>query len=267
MATSLPTNSQQASPSKSRAGAVGGSAASLDSEQHKHIEKHLQSLLSALQKQEPLDNNYESLLPVSFRKHAKASASINKSADKQQTSSTKSDVFTADVKLHRRLKANLRSTVETYASTPAGWRRRPNTRRLDIDFGSSSQSNAKGGDGNNDEAARKTDEIEAKLRAAFALRESKEHEQRDLVSATLKAENAELRSGWGFSQVGAAPMAGMQPPKEEASIRKKRLDGIAKQLREKEKGAADRAKWTNIARRGKGLVSHIFATIVCEKNC
>ncbi|KAL7535497.1 hypothetical protein ACHAXR_006530 [Thalassiosira sp. AJA248-18] len=257
--------SQPPPPPKSGSGPSTKATTSVDSEQHKHIEKHLRTLLAAVQKREPLDPSYDSLLPVSYRKHAKASTSINKTADKtgskqQQQSSKKTNVITADVKLHRRLNANLRSIAETYASTPAGWRRRPNTRRVDIDFGSSSQSNT-----NDADAAARNDEIDSKLRAAFALRESKEHEQRDLVNATLKAENAKLRRGWGFSQVtgaggagstvgGAAPMVGMLPPLEEASIRKKRLEGIAKQLREKEKGATDRVKWTKIAKKGKGLI-------------
>lgn len=241
-------------------------------EQHNHIQKHLDSLLSALQKREPLDPTYESLLPVQFRKHAKASASINKgnaattTTKSSKSSGKKSNAMTADVKLHRRLNANLRSVVETYASTPAGWRRRPNTRRIDIDFGSSNNANNPSKGGNIDNEGGNSKELDAKLRAAFALRESKEHEQRDLVNATLKAENAKLRRSWGFSQVttggagggaGAAPMAippGMLPPLEEHSVRKKRLDGIAKQLREKERGAVDRAKWTKISKKGKGLV-------------
>ena len=41
----------------------------------------------------------------------------------------------ADVRLRRRLNADLRGIVETYASTPAGWRRRPNSRMIDVDFG------------------------------------------------------------------------------------------------------------------------------------
>ena len=197
--------------------------------------------------------------------------------------------MTADVKLHRRLNANLRSVVETYASTPAGWRRRPNTRRIDIDFGSSNNANNPSKGGNIDNEGGNSKELDAKLRAAFALRESKEHEQRDLVNATLKAENAKLRRSWGFSQVttggagggaGAAPMAippGMLPPLEEHSVRKKRLDGIAKQLREKERGAVDRAKWTKISKKGKGLVCcsvyviiwtycayHVFVLFICH---
>ena len=115
----------------------------------------------------------------------------------------------------------------------------------------------------------KDEELENKLRAAFALRESKEHEQRDLVNAALKAENAKLSRSWGFSQVtsgsgvgggggagvGQMPPPGMLPPMETAQDRKKRLDGIAKQLRQKEKGALDRSKWTQISKKGKGLVS------------
>ena len=251
-------------------------------EQHNHIQKHLDSLLSALQKREPLDPTYESLLPVQFRKHAKASASINKGnaattiTKSGKSSGKKSNAMTADVKLHRRLNANLRSVVETYASTPAGWRRRPNTRRIDIDFGSSNNANNQSKGGNVDNEGGKSKELDAKLRAAFALRESKEHEQRDLVNATLKAENAKLRRSWGFSQVttggagggaGAAPVAippGMLPPLEEHSVRKKRLDGIAKQLREKERGAVDRAKWTKIAKKGKGLVCCcVYVIMVC----
>ena len=263
-------------------------------EQHNHIQKHLDSLLSALQKREPLDPTYESLLPVQFRKHAKASASINKgnaatTTKSSKSSGKKSNAMTADVKLHRRLNANLRSVVETYASTPAGWRRRPNTRRIDIDFGSSNNANNPSKGGNIDNEGGNSKELDAKLRAAFALRESKEHEQRDLVNATLKAENAKLRRSWGFSQVttggagggaGAAPMAippGMLPPLEEHSVRKKRLDGIAKQLREKERGAVDRAKWTKISKKGKGLVCcsvyviiwtycayHVFVLFICH---
>ncbi|KAL9191092.1 hypothetical protein ACHAXT_000798 [Thalassiosira profunda] len=246
-------------------GAVGASKAaeastSIDTEQQRHIDKHLRSLLASVQKREPLDASYDQLLPVSYRKYAKACTTIHK-ADKDGKTPTKGGkkpVMTADVKLHRRLNANLRDIVETYASTPAGWRRKPNTRRIDLDFGSKDSADTA-----------KSEEIDAQLRAAFALRESKEHEQRDLVNATLKAENAKLRRGWGFSQVagvgaggagvggmagGAAP--GMLPPLEEASARKKRLDGIAKQLREKEKGAADRAKWHKIAQKGKGLILH-----------
>lgn len=263
-------------------------------EQHNHIQNHLDSLLSALQKREPLDPTYESLLPVQFRKHAKASASINKgnaatTTKSSKSSGKKSNAMTADVKLHRRLNANLRSVVETYASTPAGWRRRPNTRRIDIDFGSSNNANNPTKGGNIDNEGGNSKELDAKLRAAFALRESKEHEQRDLVNATLKAENAKLRRSWGFSQVttggagggaGAAPMAippGMLPPLEEHSVRKKRLDGIAKQLREKERGAVDRAKWTKISKKGKGLVCcsvyviiwtycayHVFVLFICH---
>ena len=118
-----------------------------------------------------------------------------------KSSGKKSNAMTADVKLHRRLNANLRSVVETYASTPAGWRRRPNTRRIDIDFGSSNNANNPSKGGNIDNEGGNSKELDAKLRAAFALRESKEHEQRDLVNATLKAENAKLRRSWGFSQV------------------------------------------------------------------
>ena len=241
------------------------SSPSIDEQQHRHIEKNLDSLLSALQKREPLDPTYDSLLPQQFRKHAKASASIAKSASLDTTtkSSSKKNAITADVKLHRRLNANLRSVVETYASTPAGWRRRPNTRRIEIDFGkddTETNNNANG------------EELENKLRTAFALRDPKEHEQRDLVNATLKAENAKLSRSWGFSQVtsgsgvgggggagvGQMPPPGMLPPMETAQERKKRLDGIAKQLREKEKGASDRAKWTQISKKGKGLVSDII---------
>ena len=255
MTTAANTTKQTASPP------------SIDEQQHRHIEKNLDSLLSALQKREPLDPTYDSLLPQQFRKHAKASASIAKSSSAVDTttkSSSKKNAITADVKLHRRLNANLRSVVETYASTPAGWRRRPNTRRIEIDFGKddteTNSSNANG------------EELENKLRAAFALRDPKEHEQRDLVNATLKAENAKLSRSWGFSQVtsgsgvgggggagvGQMPPPGLLPPMETAQERKKRLDGIAKQLREKEKGASDRAKWTQTSKKGKGLVSDII---------
>ena len=235
--------------------------------QHKHIEKNLKSLLASVEKRQPLDPSYDHLLPVTYRKHAKASTTITKAGDKTGGGSSSSpkhqkNAMTADVKLHRRLNANLRDIVEKYASTPAGWRRRPNTRRIDIDFGSSSQSNS-----NDTTVVARNEEIDSKLRAAFALRESKEHEQRDLVNATIKAENAVLRRVWGFSQAGvpAAPqmMVGMLPPLEEASARKKRLDGVAKQLREKEKGAVDRVKWTKIAKKGKGLVRSFSSICGC----
>ena len=101
---------------------------------------------------------------------------------------------------------------------------------------------------------------------------AKEHEQRDLVNATLKAENAKLRRVWGFSQVttagsgagAAGPMAppGMLPPMEDASSRKKRLDRIAKQLRENERGAVERSKWIKISKKGKGLVSNLYLRVV-----
>jgi hypothetical protein len=183
---------------------------------------------------------------------------VNK-AQKEGADGKKSNSMAADVKLHRRLNANLRSTVETYASTPAGWKRRPNTRRIDIDFGASK-------DSSNTATSSKNEEIESKLRAAFALRESKEHEQRDLVNATLKAENAKLRRGWGLSQVTSASggvgaaggqmmfVAGM-PPLEESSVRKKRLEVIAKQLKDVEKGAAERMKLRTIAEKGRDMVS------------
>lgn len=269
-AGNAPPPSSHISSSKSDGTGSTLKPTSVDSEQHKHIERHLKSHLAALQKREPLHPSYDALLPVSFRKHAKASATSNKTADKDgKQPSKKSNLLTADVKLHRRLNANLRTIVETYASTPAGWRRRPNTRRIDVDFGSGGDA-AEEGKGAAAAAARDDGGIDAKLRAAFALRESKEHEQRDLVNATLKAENAKLRRGWGLSQVtgagaggagsavgGAAPgaVAGMLPPLEENSVRKKKLEGIVKQLREKEKGATDRAKWAKIAQKGKILVS------------
>ena len=185
---------------------------------------------------------------------------MNKLQNKDGADGKKSNAMTADVKLHRRLNANLRTTVETYASTPAGWKRRPNTRRIDIDFGASKDS------GNVDTA--KNEEVESKLRAAFALRESKEHEQRDLVNATLKAESTKLYRGWGLSQitstaggVGAAGgqmfVAGM-PPLEEATVRKKRLETIAKQLKDVEKGAVERMTLRKIAEKGREVVSNNF---------
>jgi hypothetical protein len=228
-------------------------SSSVASQQHKHIEQHLNSLLTSLQKRQPLDISYDSLLPAAFRKHAKACSSIPKSSTAQNK---KSNVLPADVKLYRRLNANLRDKVETYGSTPAGWRRRPNTRRIDIDFGSA---NLNEGDDNNNNAA----DVDAKLRAAFALRESKEHEQRDLVNATLKAENVKLRRGWGFSlgeggAAAAGQFAGLLPPLEDAASRKKRLENISKQLKDEEKGADDRKKWKKIAKKGKELVSSLM---------
>lgn len=227
-------------------------------EQHRQIQNQLEHLLRDLQKREPLDATYEQLLPAPFRKSVKSSLNVNK-AQKEGADGKKSNSMAADVKLHRRLNANLRSTVETYASTPAGWKRRPNTRRIDIDFGASK-------DSSNTATSSKNEEIESKLRAAFALRESKEHEQRDLVNATLKAENAKLRRGWGLSQVTSASggvgaaggqmmfVAGM-PPLEESSVRKKRLEVIAKQLKDVEKGAAERMKLRTIAEKGRDMVS------------
>ena len=278
-----------------KSAASAAPSSSSDFEQHKRIEGQLHSLRAALQAREPLDATYDSLIPVSFRKHAKSSVTISKvastttssSSQKSSQSSTgrrggggggdgtaskqnnkKSNVMPADVKLHRRLNANLRGIVEKYASTPAGWRRKPNTRRIDIDFGSSSSSNSqsdKGGDHTTTSRNINHDEkINSMLRAAFALRESKEHEQRDLVNATLQAENSKLYRGWGFTPaVSGAGMMGVTtpmvgggalPPFEEASVRKKRLDGIVKQLRDKEKCLVERAKWTKIAERGKELV-------------
>jgi hypothetical protein len=63
-------------------------SSSSDSEQHKLIEGQLQSLLASLQKREPLDASYDSLLPVSFRKHAKASVTINKASSQKSQPST-----------------------------------------------------------------------------------------------------------------------------------------------------------------------------------
>lgn len=236
----------------------GDGAETSAAEQHRQIQNQLEHLLRDLQKREPLDATYEQLLPAPFRKSVKSSLNVNK-AQKEGADGKKSNSMAADVKLHRRLNANLRSTVETYASTPAGWKRRPNTRRIDIDFGASK-------DSSNTATSSKNEEIESKLRAAFALRESKEHEQRDLVNATLKAENAKLRRGWGLSQVTSASggvgaaggqmmfVAGM-PPLEESSVRKKRLEVIAKQLKDVEKGAAERMKLRTIAEKGRDMVS------------
>lgn len=231
--------------------AAGGTSSSVATQQHKHIEKNLNSLLTSLQQRQPLDISYDSLLPAAFRKHAKACSSIPKNSAGQNK---KSNVLPADVKLYRRLNANLRDQVEKYGSTPAGWRRRPNTRRIDIDFGSANAS--EGGDNNNN-----TD-VDAKLRAAFALRESKEHEQRDLVNATLKAENVKLRRGWGFSlgeggAAAAGQYAGLLPPLEDAASRKKRLENIAKQLKDEEKGADERRKWKKTAKKAKEMVSFL----------
>ncbi|KAL3766586.1 hypothetical protein ACHAWO_008260 [Cyclotella atomus] len=227
--------------------------ASAASEQHRQLQHQLESLLKELQKKEPLDPTYDALLPAPFRKSVKSSLNASKSQNKEGAPDAKK--MTADVKLHRRLNANLRATVETYASTPAGWKRRPNIRRIDVDFGGKEKDS-----GN----TVKNEEIETKLRAAFALRESKEHEQRDLVNATLKAENAKLRRGWGLSQVtsagggvGAAGgqmfMAGL-PPLEDATARKKRLEIISKQLKDVEKGAAERMKMRKIAEKGREVI-------------
>lgn len=249
---------------KTGAVAATKAATSAASEQHRHIQHQLESLLADLQKREPLDPTYDSLLPAPFRKSVKSSLNLIKSQSKSDgdgaaNTSKKSNAVTADVKLHRRLNANLRTIVETYASTPAGWRRRPNTRRIEIDFGAANTTGSAA-------ASSKNEDIDSKLRAAFALRESKEHEQRDLVNAFLKAENAKLRRAWGLSQVtsaggglvgaaGAQMFAAGLPPLEEASARKKRLESISKQLREVEKGAADRMKLKRIAEKGRDMVS------------
>ena len=228
----------------------------LDSLQHQHIEQHLVSNLSALKKNEPLDPTYESLLPVQYRRYAKVAATSSKT-DKEK--SARKNTIPSDVtKLHRRLNANLREKVESFASTPAGWGRKPNARRIETDFGSSSGS--------------RSEEVDSKLRAAFSLRDSKEHEQLDLVNATLKAHNAKLRRGWGFSSVstfgnnthfsaggGAAaaanPMALMLPPLEQTQLRKKWLNEIASQLkRDAERSSSDRVKLKSMAEKARHLV-------------
>ncbi|KAL7482300.1 hypothetical protein ACHAW6_007971 [Cyclotella cf. meneghiniana] len=263
---------------KTGAVAATKAATSAASEQHRHIQHQLESLLADLQKREPLDPTYDSLLPAPFRKSVKSSLNLIKSQSKSDgdgaaNTSKKSNAVTADVKLHRRLNANLRTIVETYASTPAGWRRRPNTRRIEIDFGAANTTGSAA-------ASSKNEDIDSKLRAAFALRESKEHEQRDLVNAFLKAENAKLRRAWGLSQVtsaggglvgaaGAQMFAAGLPPLEEASARKKRLESISKQLREVEKGAADRMKLKRIAEKGRDMIfnpNSVLKPTKSEKN-
>lgn len=228
------------------------------------MEGQLKSLLSTLRQREPLDPSYSDHLPPSFRKHIKASVSttnVNNNNTKiapgaagvQQQSQLgagkKSNVITADVKLRRRLNADLRDIVETYASTPAGWKRRPNTRMVDIDFGGGI------GIGSNIKSS-SAGEIDTKLRAAFALRESKEHEQRDLVNASIKAENTKLRRSWGLSYAGGImpQMAMALPPLETSNVRKRRLDGVAKQLRDTERGAMDRERWVQIAKDGRDMI-------------
>ena len=233
------------------------------------MEGQLKSLLSTLRQREPLDPSYSDHLPPSFRKHIKASVSTTTNVNSNNTNKIapvttgvvqqqsqlgvgkKSNVITADIKLRRRLNADLRDIVETYASTPAGWKRRPNTRMVDIDFGS-------GGGGNVGGSIKSSsvDEIDTKLRAAFALRESKEHEQRDLVNASIKAENTKLRRSWGLSYAGGImpQMAMALPPLETSTVRKRRLDGIAKQLRDTERGAMDRERWVQIAKDGRDMI-------------
>lgn len=257
VAPSIPADAA-ATTAAADSNSTGGST-SVASQQHKHIEQHLNSLLTSLQQRQPLDISYDSLLPVAFRKHAKACSSIPKTSTTGQNK--KSNVLPADVKLYRRLNANLRDQVETYGSTPAGWRRRPNTRRIDIDFGSSTANSNEGDDNNNNN--NNTADVDAKLRAAFALRESKEHEQRDLVNTTLKAENVIFRRGWGFNlgeggAAAAGQYAGLLPPLEDAASRKKRLENIAKQLKDEEKGADERKIWKKIAKKGKELVSYLM---------
>lgn len=222
------------------------------------MEGQLKFLLSTVRQREPLDPSYSDHLPPSFRKHIKASVSTTNviavgAAGVQQQSQLgvgkKSNVITADVKLRRRLNADLRDIVETYSSTAAGWKRRPNTRIVDIDFG--------GGIGVGDSIqSSSAGEIDTKLRAAFALRESKEHEQRDLVNASIKAENTKLRRSWGLSYAGGImpQMAMALPPLETSTVRKRRLDGIAKQLRDTERGAMDRERWVQIAKDGRDMI-------------
>jgi hypothetical protein len=242
----------------------------MDSQQEEpDMEGQLKSLLSTLRQREPLDPSYSDHLPPSFRKHIKASVSTTTNVNSNNTNKIapvttgvvqqqsqlgvgkKSNVITADIKLRRRLNADLRDIVETYASTPAGWKRRPNTRMVDIDFGS-------GGGGNVGGSIKSSsvDEIDTKLRAAFALRESKEHEQRDLVNASIKAENTKLRRSWGLSYAGGImpQMAMALPPLETSTVRKRRLDGIAKQLRDTERGAMDRERWVQIAKDGRDMI-------------
>ena len=281
-------------PPPSAKGGVGSTkATSSDSEKHELIEGRLRSLLSSLRKREPLDPSYDYLLPPSYRKHVKASLTVGKTSPKSSSSSAAAAAAAvagggagggkrtgapaaapavassaADVRLRRRLNADLRGIVETYASTPAGWRRRPNSRMIDVDFGGGGggggvgqQANDNGGGGARTASSSSSDGIDARLRAAFALRESKEHEQRDLVNATLKAESSKARRGWGLSQVASGGSAhpattiwGTLPPLEEASTRKRRLDVIVRQLRDRERGAADRARWTKIAMEGRKLI-------------
>lgn len=249
----LKTSSSIGSNNQEAASKTTGNSAS---EKHRKLQQQLESLLKELQKREPLDPNYDALLPSQIRKNIKASLNVNKEK-KEGSDGKKPNALSADVKLHRRLNANLRSVVETYASTPAGWKRRPNTRRIDVDFGVDKDSEKV--------SSAKNEEVESKVRAAFALRESKEHEQRDLVNATLKAENAKLRRGWGLSLITTATggvgatggqmfVAGM-PPLEEASAKKKRLELVAKQLKDPEKGAAERIKMKKIAEKGRDVVS------------
>lgn len=255
MASKVPSSDSLAGPSAPSI--QGGGLESNHQQGERVVERQLKSLLSSLRQLEPLDPSYDYLLPPSFRKHIKASVSTNVNKNSPKSSATlaqqpftgkKTNVVASDVKLRRRLNADLRDIVETYASTPAGWKRRPNARMVDADFGSggssvggASQSSVKGDD---------------KLRAAFALRESKEHEQRDLVNATIKAENSRLRRGWGLSYAGTTvpQMAMALPPLEGSVVRKRRLEGIARQLRERERGAADREKWEKVAREGRDLI-------------
>ena len=108
-----PSNIADDAAAKTAAAAdnTAGGASSVATQQHKHIEKNLNSLLTSLQKGQPLDISYDSLLPAAFRKHAKACSSIPKNSAAQNK---KSNVLPADVKLYRRLNANLRDQVETY---------------------------------------------------------------------------------------------------------------------------------------------------------
>ena len=278
----------------------GEAATATPSERHAIIEERLRSLLDSFRESEPLDSSYDYLLPPSFRKHVKASVTVAKTSPPKPSSSAPSAtaggggvdgggvgrrtsavvapaISASDVKLRRRLNADLRVMVETFASTPAGFKRRPNARMIDADFGGGGHTSDANGVATSSSSSSSSDGIDARLRAAFALRESKEHEQRDLVNATLRAENTRMRRGWGLSQVAegagqssAMMMAGMLPPLEEASARKRRLEGIARQLRDRERGAADRAKWAKIAMEGRDLLLNpetaLRSIVVAEKH-
>ena len=83
VAAAPPSNPAADEAAKTAADNKQGGSLSVATQQHKHIEQHLNSLLTSLQQRQPLDISYDSLLPTAFRKHAKACSSIPKTSTGQ----------------------------------------------------------------------------------------------------------------------------------------------------------------------------------------